>query len=39
MNIVDIKSWWESGAGETKAGTFNLQLYIAYLTIRNQGNG
>lgn len=39
MNIVDRISWWESGGGETKAGSFNLQLYIDYLTIRNQGNG
>jgi len=36
MNIVDRIKWWQSGAGETKAGSFNLQLYIDYLTIRNQ---
>ena len=36
INIIDCKKWWESSQGENKAGNFNVQLYLDYLTIKNE---
>ena len=35
INLITIRSWWESGAGDMKSGTFNIALYLRYLEIRN----
>lgn len=36
INVIDYKTWWESTQGESKAGHFNIELYLNYLTIKNQ---
>jgi len=35
INIAYMESWWLSAHGDTKGGTFNLELYLDYLRIKN----
>lgn len=35
VNICDCINWWENGAGELKAGQFDVALYIKFLEKYN----
>jgi len=35
LNIQDYIHYWESNHGEQRAGHFNVELYLAILTIKN----
>lgn len=36
ITLIDMQSWWCSSHGDEKGGSFNIELYLKYLEIKNK---